>query len=267
MQTINRMLFYLFLLFLLFPCSISESLFADVLEIKSRKVSLNKYLLPNKHPLYTQLKHLFEHPDMFETPDHLRAAGFQVINKVHRKLMVATHPSIKNYLFKKFQNCISKEHQLRNYLSRIDGARALSHFIAENHLQHIVVPKKWIYPLPKQFSNPITREKTYILIVEKIDICSGGKNSDGEVAKKYYNMDKAILKELCMVIYQFRGLDSMLHNMPFTHQNKIAFIDTEKWNIKREGFLRKAMPFLSKENQTYALSILKELQDQDNLSN
>lgn len=221
--------------------------------------SLQNYHLPNDHLLQQKLINLFQNRKMFKTSKHLQKEGFKVMKRVHRNLMIASHPLIPGYLFKKFQEGVPIADQLDNYLKRIQGANALRDFIAKNHLKHIVVPQKWLYELPELFSHPITGEKNYILIVEKMDICPGGKDRNGEVAKRYLSIDNEILREICTVVYTFRGLDSMLHNLPFTYQNKIAFIDTEKWSEKRSGFLKDILPFLSQRKRVYALKFLHEL--------
>lgn len=231
----------------------------------NQQFHLKDCLLPSGHPLQSELNDIFKDKDftLFNSPQDLRFAGFQVLDRVHRNLMVIGHPNTPNYLFKKFQNNVDEKTQLRNFVSRINGARNLQKFIRLNKLKHIVTPKKWLYPLPKRFSNPDANEKAYLLVVEKIDICGGGSEIHGEVAQKYREIDIDILSELCAVVYYFRGLDSVLHNMPFTHQDKIAFIDTERWNWKRSGYLYRAMPFLSPERQEYAQTVFKKLQAQD----
>jgi len=216
-------------------------------------------LLPKNHFLQSRLSNLFNDPDMFESPEHLRENGFEVIDRLDRRLMVASHPKLKNYLIKKFLNEVPRKRQLRNYLSRINGAENLRHFIKLNKLQYIVTPKKWLYRLPIQFSNPKNGKYNYILIVEKMDICSSEDEFNEEIANRYYNIRFDILRELCIVLYRFRGLDSALRNMPFTHQNKIAFIDTECWDCQRDGFLERVMPFMSKDRQDYALGVFEEL--------
>lgn len=236
-----------------------ENLLGIDTAISIQKLTVNDCLLPADHPLQKKLNRLFKNGDMFDSPRRLKQAGFQVIARVHRGLMVAGHPSMKKYLIKKFQNHIPQNKQLENYLQRINGARALSSFIKLNHLKHVIVPEKWLYALPDKFSDPETKEQTYLLIVEKMDICSGGKDPNGEVAQRYYTIDLDILREICIVVYYFRGLDSMLHNLPFTYQNKIAFIDTEKWDIDRQWYFKRIMPFLRKDRQDYALSVFEEL--------
>lgn len=228
------------------------------------KFEFNDYFLPKGHPLHPQLNKIFEDKDfsIFNSPQDLRLAGFLVLERVHRGLMVAAHPDIPKFLFKKFQNDVDQESQLRNFQNRIQGARNLLNFIKKNRLNHIVTPKKWLYLLPKRFSSE-EKKRAYLLIVEKIDICPGGNEENDEVAQCYRRMNFEILKELCTVVYYFRGLDSKLHNMPFTRQGQIAFIDTERWSWKREGYLKQAIPFLNHERREYARFAFEELQAQD----
>lgn len=223
-------------------------------------LSLQNYFLPKDHFLQLKLINLFQNKKLFKSPKYLQKKGFKVMKRVHRDLMVISHSSIPDYLFKKFQDHIPLAVQLDNYLKRIQGANALREFIATQQLQHIVVPQKWLYELPEQFSDPLTGEKNFILIVEKMNICPGGKDSKGEVARRYRSIDKEILREICIVLNTFRGLDSMIHNLPFTYQNKIAFIDTEKWSEKRKGFLKNIIPFLNRERREYAFKVFQKLE-------
>ncbi len=218
------------------------------------------YLLPKNHSIQKTLPSLFKDPNMFDSTDHWRAAGFNVLNRANRGLMVARHPSIPNFLFKKFQNHISNSEQTDNYLRRITGAEKLGQFIRRNQLKNIIVPRKWLYQLPKKFDKG---GKSYILIVEEIDICGGERDPGGEIAHRYARIDYEILKELCLVVYHFRGLDSVLLNMPFTYHGKIAFIDTERWKRKREGYLKYVMPYLSEEKKRYALAIFNDLEEKN----
>lgn len=251
--------FLLVLLSLLY----AGTLLGILYQIPEVKLKLEECLLPSNHPLQENLKSLFTNKAMFNSPKSLSHEGFKVNRRVHRGLMVAGHPSISGYLIKKFESKVPQEEQLQNFLRRVNGARALSDFIHVNQLKHIVVPQKWIYRLPKRFTNRKTGEEAYVLIVEKMDIYGGGLNPNGDLAKKYSTIDKEVLKEICTVLYTFRGLDSVLHNLPFTYQDQIAFIDTDKWEEERNGYLRRIKPFLSKENQKYAARIFADLRKQE----
>jgi hypothetical protein len=239
----------------------------EIQRVNTQDLKINDCLLSWKNPLQIRLKHLFQNPHIFRSPQHLKQAGFDLLGKTRRGFMVASHPVMGNYLIKKFQDYVPWTQQMDNYLRRINGARRLREFIKVNHLKHIVVPQKWLYQLPEQFTDPTTDKKSYVLVVEKIDICSGGADPEGEIAKQYYQIDFDILRELCIVLYYFRGLDSGLQNMPFTHQNKIAFIDTEHWGNQRKGFLSHAMHYLSPDRQEYALAVFEELRAQDHIEN
>lgn len=217
------------------------------LSAKTLQGGLQPYLLPQDHPLQKKLQTLFTNSEMFNSQENLRAAGFKVFKRAHRGLMVAKHPSCKHYLFKKFTNKTNQEEQLKNYLRRITGARALSQFIREKNLQFIVTPQKWLYPLP-----PEKFRKTFILIVEEIDICTKAESKE-----RYGSIAPRVLQELCQVLRKFRGLDSVIPNLPFTHQGKIAFIDTERWESQRPIFLRKVMPILNKRSKAIVQQLEK----------
>lgn len=259
MRLINQILLVCFFILLSLIC---EATIQEIQTVKIERLKLEGCLLPEDHPLHAQLKGLFIDPDMFKSNECLRLAGFHPCNKPLKPFMVATHPKLKHYIIKKYRDDVSQHKQLKNYLDRISASRALRKFIQLNHLQHITVPQKWIYKLPKRFS-PKINQKSYILIVEKVDICSGADDLNGEIAQKYKSMNFDILKELCLVLYYFRGLDSSLRNMPFTRQNQIAFIDTEHWQDESRPFLRHVMPYLSPEHQQYALAIYEELSMKD----
>src|SRR4051812_30373784 len=118
MRLANQLYFSFLFLFL----ANYTAVFGDVIPVSVNKLKLKECLLPADHPLQSQLKDLFENPNMFHSPTQLNHAGFQVINRIHRGLMVAKHLAIKNYLIKKFQDKVSQDSQLRNYLRRINGA-------------------------------------------------------------------------------------------------------------------------------------------------
>lgn len=208
----------------------------------SNEANLDDYVMPADHPLQKKLCNLFNQVE-FESRDSVKKEGFQPMRRAHRGLMVMSHPTVEGILFKKFMDDrSSKKEELANYIRRIDGARRLKALIEEKKLKHIVVPEKWLYPLPE--------EGRYILVVQKIAILRNKITK-----KKYGKIGKEQLKELCIVLNHLRGLDSIIANMPFTEQHKIAFIDTERWAEFRPRFLRHAMKHLSRENREYAESL------------
>jgi hypothetical protein len=212
------------------------------------------YLLPQPHPLNNPLQNLFSHPHMFESAKELEKAGFQV--RVSHELMVAAHPTIPRYFIKKFNDSIPQEQQLKNFIKRIEGAELLRNYIKKHHFKHLVVPKKWLYKLPASFPG-----QSYVLIVEKMDIYDDWENPQGEARKLYYHMHKEVLTELCTILQDLGGCDSLPRNHPLTRSGKIAFIDTEHVGEFKDFFYMYLVPALSPELQDYALTLWETLEE------
>lgn len=233
-----------------------KALYASTLQFGNEQSYFPKaakhYLLPADHPLQERLRGLFVDPQMFRSPVALKRAGFNVLPRVHRSLMVASHPLLSGYLIKVFLARVPSQLKLKSYIKRIQGAQALRAWIQSERLQQIVVPHKWLYRLPIAFSDPITHARTYILIAEKIDLCSGGKEG---MQRRYRQITPSLLEELCRVIFRFRGLDSTVDNMVFTNDGKIAFIDTERWQKKRKHVLYYVLPHLMPHSQKQVKAI------------
>jgi hypothetical protein len=225
-----------------------------------RERSLAPYLLPKGNPLYQQLADLFHDPDMFHSQSHLKRAGFKVKSgNARTKLMVAGHSSIPHHLLKKFPDSVSQSKQLQNFIRRIQGADILRESIKKHNFKHLVVPGKWLYKLPKQFPS-----HSYVLVVEKMDIYDDGNDPKGETRKRYYNIDKEVLTELCILLHDIGGCDSLPRNIPFTRSGQIAFIDTEHVGTPktREQFHRDTLPLLNPELQAYALALWEQLEEE-----
>ena len=222
---------------------------------------LGECLLPEDHLLQKKLKKLFKNREMFRSVESVRAAGFQVsLSQKSDKIIVAGHSKLPGFLIKKFPDHIGKNVQLENYRKRIHGARKLRQFIESSGLKSIVVPQKWLYPLPDRFSDKVSREKSYVLVVEDMNICGGKGKLNGETVKRYREIPYPVLKELCFVVYHFRGLDSGPCNMTYTKSNQIAFVDTECWDEwDRPGFLDRVLCYMDEERKQFALNQFNEL--------
>jgi hypothetical protein len=251
--------YFLCMVMLFFFCG---ALYADELmnyqAVRGR--SLTPYLLSQEDSLYQQLADLFHDPHMFDSQSHLKRAGFKVKSGNSRtKLMVAGHSSIPNHLLKKFPNSVSQSKQLDNFIRRIKGARTLRNAIQKHNFKHLVVPEKWLYKLPKQFPS-----HSYVLVVEKMDIYDDGNDPNGETRKRYYNIDKEVLTELCILLHEVGGCDSLPRNIPFTRSGQIAFIDTEHVGTTktREQFHRDTIPLLNPELQAYAIALWEQLEEE-----
>jgi len=203
---------------------------------------IEEYILPADHPWQKKLSGLFNQIS-FDSKNAVRDGGFIPMKRAHRGMLTMYHPNAEGLLIKKFMtDSSSAEEERDNFIRRIEGARRLQALIKKHKLKTIVVPEKWLIPLEE--------EGRYALIVQKMDLLT-----EKQSVQKYQKISKPMLGELCLVLNHLRGLDSRIHNMPFTRQNQIAFIDTERWEQFRPEFLNHAMKLLSPQNQQYAKSL------------
>src|SRR5207302_1572800 len=153
---------------------------------------------------------LFNDQKIFDDRLFMKDAGFTFFGHYARKLMVCTHPLLKDYVIKKYINFIPMSKQLEGYLKRLKGRKKVASYLKDQNFTNIVVPKKYLFELPENFSDPITLEKSYLLIAEKYDLCSIEETQEG-----YHRISRKALKELCLLLLKFRGLDSSLENLAF----------------------------------------------------
>lgn len=203
------------------------------------------------------LQRLFRDPGMFVSRDAWRSADFEVLKRSNpRAVMVGKHERAKDYLFKKYSDDVALDDQYANYARRVEGARRFRALIAEKQLRHILVPHKWLYELPREFSSKPSYVPSYVLVVDRLKILSNDKSRHA-----YKHIDEEVLRDLCVVLNTFRGLDFAVKNMPFTKGGQIAFIDTEHWEV---GSARGPCPdrlseYLSGERFSRATEIFEKL--------
>ena len=185
-------------------------------------------------PASANLSDLFRDPDMFDSPDDWRDAGFDLLRASDDKICVASHRSVPGYLFKKYVLSGKRDtasDQLENYQTRLEGAQLLQ------QLQHVVVPGKWRRELPRAFN--LQAQTSHIMIVDRFDLMDGDESE-----RAYSDISPEVLRDLCVTLYAFRGLDSNAKNVPFTTDGKIAFIDTEHWNRHADRKKKDQRPWL-----------------------
>jgi hypothetical protein len=204
-------------------------------------------------PTALALEGLFRDPDMFDSYRSWRKVGFDVEGKgALSDIMVASHPSVPSYLFKKYSKKISLKEQHKNYSRRVEGADKLREFIAAEQLTRIAVPWKQLHELPSEFSRKGV--SSYVLVVERLALLDSF-----EARQKFRQLDNEGLRQLCTVLLEFRGLDSGVRNVSFTDGGQIAFVDTERWDEHRENkiFLRRIREYLSDDQRKAVKKIVK----------
>ena len=202
-------------------------------------------------PTALDLGGLFRDPEMFDSARAWRKAGFVVDGEgLESDVMVASHPSAPGYLFKKYSKKVSLKDQLKNYRQRVAGAQKLRAFVAAQQLTRIVVPGKYLHELPPAFARKGV--PAFVLIVERLPILDSGTSK-----RMYREMDDDVLRQLCTVLLEFRGLDSGVRNAPFTTAGQIAFVDTERWDQKRKEPLRRIREYLTADQRALAEALFK----------
>jgi hypothetical protein len=198
---------------------------------------------------------LFSEAGMFESRSAWGEAGFQVFNRANNgKIMVARHPSVHGLLFKKYGDDVEQKDQLRNFERRVEGASRLRAFVDSRRLSRVVVPRKWIFELPRAVSR---RDKSHVLVVEQLDLLG-----DEQTKAAYERIELDVLRELCTVLFHFRGMDSNGKNLPFTTDGRIAFIDTEHWDRDTsKSYLHHVGEYLSGPRYKAAKRIFDQLED------
>lgn len=217
-------------------------------------------------PSASSLSALFRDPDMFESADDWADAGFEIIRASENKITVASHASVPGYLFKRYVNSGKREaldDQLKNYETRLEGSRQIRRLIDDKRLAHVVGPRKWLRELPEEFGS--RRDPAHILIVERLDLLDSDASEH-----EYGQIVESTLRDLCVVLYAFRGLDSTAKNLPFTTDGRIAFIDTEHWNRhgdreknRQRPWLKHLRDHLSRSSMKLAKALLDQLSGGD----
>ena len=194
---------------------------------------------------------LFGSPSMFDSRKDWAAAGFTVFDRHDEsRILVAEHSCAPGLLFKKYSSATTVD-QCRNYEARVDGADKVREIVRSHGLKHVIVPKKWIIDLPA-----IHGPCAHVLAVEKLDLLEVN-----EIKNRYRTIDAAVLRELCLVLFRLRGLDSIIDNVAFTSEGKLAFIDTEHWyGGRRRPYLRHIRRYLSSDNRRFAKKLFRQFE-------
>jgi hypothetical protein len=208
------------------------------------------YLINEKNPIKLALDKMFAKSRIIESVEALESAGFTIIfQQLHRGLVVARHPDLRNYLLKMYLDT-SPRTEWPLWVLRAKGARVIKKILDKYFYNHCMkVPEKWIYPVPKQ-GRPTHSDtvfpKDFILVVGDMKLAS----TESTLYRFKHGMIYARLRALYTVITEGGLSDSHIGNVPFSKDGKIAFIDTEyvnSWPVHLEWLT----DYFSSMNQQY----------------
>lgn len=214
------------------------------------------YLLPEKNTIRKFLDKICNEIRIVSSEEALIQAGFEVIYHQDKLgLVVAKHPNLPGYLLKLYLDS-SPRAEWSLWVLRAHGARVIQNILNKNHFNCFMkVPKKWIYPIPQK-GRPAPAEKLFpkdfILVVEDMNILSK------KISQNYYKngMSYPRLEALYRIIDEGGLSDSHIGNIPFSKDQKIAFIDTEyvnSWPVHFDWLTKYFSPL----NQLYWLKLIR----------
>jgi len=217
------------------------------------------------------LGRLFRRWDRFESLKDWKRAGFQPLREKEGKIFVLRHEDIDRYLFKKYgsRNERSADEQLENYQYRVAGSALLRGHIVRSNLRHVVASKKWLCELPAEPGARGEGKSPHVLVVERQMILGPEESQD-----RYRHLDAETARELCTLLFAFRGLDMTefpSRNAPFTREGTIAFIDTEHVRIgskklrSRRRYYQKYVDVLFSKHRRLADDMWRQLAQGANL--
>lgn len=192
---------------------------------RKERAALHDCLIPLDHPIKPILDNIFTSSRVTLNQQTLEQAGFQILKNQPRSfILVVKHESLPGYLIKLY---LDKEKRKKRgkpgwywFSKRIHAVREIEKCIQDNHLVYYKTPQKWVYPIPL-FNNKSS--KNFILVVEDMHLLS---DSDNRFAWKNW-VTKTHLDELVLILKKCGGDSISPRNVPFCHDGKIAFIDTE----------------------------------------
>lgn len=199
--------------------------------------AVQPYLIPSNHPAKKALDLIFsQQPRPLLSSKNMKKAGFFNYTPSDKNIIVTGHPRLKGYLIKAYlDSCSLPEWKL--WIQRIVGANQIRQSIEELGYTSIMkAPRKWIYPLPGNPSPPEGEEyfpKYYVLIVQDMGLFSAIANQQ--------NWRHAMTPNLLASFYNMVMINGLIDsyyidNSPFSFDRKIAFVDTEHYNIDIREF-------------------------------
>lgn len=189
------------------------------------------YLLPKNHYLKDAMDKICSKSRILSSAEALKEAGFKIlVQRLNRGLIVASHRNLHGFLIKVYLDT-STRCEWPLWTLRAEGSRHIQRiFDKHNFNRYMKVPEKWIYAIP-QARRPLADEKIFpkdfILLVRDMRILSKAET----LIKFQKKSTPASLKALYTTIVEGGLSDSHPDNIPYSTDNRIAFIDTEYYKI------------------------------------
>ena len=224
------------------------------------------YLLPPDHPAKEVLDAIFSKRVSLDTMT-LEKAGFVGVRLLHGGQTIARHPALPGFFFKFVvdrnsqtwiygTNQYRKQDEYLEFTARIQNRNELERLIEKHQIRTIILPKKWIYPIPPLGEQPAgTIKKFYLLLAEDMHILSFEENT------KRWRTDitKEHLDELYLLITEAKLSDVNTFNIAFCEgSDTLAFVDTKPHPPENMNF-EEITPYLNPEMVEYWHALMNSL--------
>ena len=188
------------------------------------------YLLPDTHPVKSELDALFSRSRITTDLEAFRMAGFITKGPGQwSSTVVARHPKLKGVILKLFFDSQSNIDEYKKLMNRIHGAERAEEIITEHKWHHLFkVPRKWIYllPSPPHPEPASSYPKYFILVAEDMGILPRKENYARWRSKW---ITPSFLDTLFILLTEGGFYDAVYaFNLPFSKDGRIALIDLEE---------------------------------------
>lgn len=196
------------------------------------------YLLPENHPIASNLDYIFSRTRASENNQTLLDAGFTILfNQPRSRVRVVAHDLLPGYLLKIVTD--SEKHlkfgiqHWEWFVGRCQQQRTIARVIKKYGIKHFVVANKWLYALP---ANPPSRfndrRKDLILVAERMDITSEAETLHAWKTQ----ITPEHLDELFIIMNIAKGTTYRPDNIPVMRNGQFAIVDTEFKKNKASNF-------------------------------
>lgn len=225
------------------------------------RLMIANYLIPVDHPVKATLDFIFSQSRVLESERTLIEAGFEILVPPlpSSYIIVARHPEIPGYVFKLHLDSENRSRkQLPSWIwlvRRCAEAKKIRKTIQRKNIRYFSVPDKWIFVPPAYPYSTAENPQPIIIVETDMELVS---QEETEYRWKKWIKPKH-LDELYSIIKHGHGGMSVLYlvnNVPYTKNNKFAFIDTEGPQSKKVKF-NFIKQYLSKEMQNYWDSLIQ----------
>lgn len=193
--------------------------------------AVQPWIMPLNHAARGPLDRIFSKRRVLHDAHSLEKAGFTNTTPGNGSQTIVTlHPKVDHYIMKLYLDSQSGVSDWQSWIHRASGAdQTREAIVAHKFYPYVVVPYKWIYPLPATpMSEPDREGKNFILVVDKMPVISKKES----IHRWYKDMNKDKLKAIYTLTEELGLVNcSQANNLRWEHYLRIVLCDFEHHHI------------------------------------